>query len=467
MNIIEALQDDHLFRPFLGDLSTWAPWKAALRALYGLERPFPQIGERIAQCTGRDPAKLPSDGFQAALFLTGRRSGKSRISAVIGAYEAVLAGHEAKLAPGEQGLVAVCAPSRRQSRIVANYLRAVFDTPLLRSEVAKEYSDAFELKNGNRIEILTGDYRLIRGFTLIAAIVDEIAFFGLDEESKVKSDTELVRAIKPALATTGGKLICISSPYAKKGWTWNQFQRNYGNDSGRTLVWKAPSRYMNPTLPESVVQEAMEEDRAAALSEFFAEFRDDVVAYLPREVIERVVVPGRAEIPPRRNVRYTAFADLSGGRGDDAALAIAHLEERTVVVDLLVRYQPPFNPNEVVRQMVNHCNRYGIERVIGDNYAAEWVASAFTNNGIHYAKAEMNKSQLYLELLPRICAGEIELLDDSKLIGQLANLERRTRSGGKDSIDHPAGGHDDLANAVAGVAVTSTANRKLARAFLF
>ena len=40
-----------------------------------------------------------------------------------------------------------------------------------------------------------------------------------------------------------------------------------------------------------------------------------------------------------------------------------------------------------------------------------------------------------------------------KLIDQIAGLERRTRSGGKDIIDHPPGGKDDLANVVAGVAV--------------
>ena len=33
---------------------------------------------------------------------------------------------------------------------------------------------------------------------------------------------------------------------------------------------------------------------------------------------------------------------------------------------------------------------------------------------------------------------------------QLTMLERRTARGGKDSIDHPRGGHDDVANSVAG-----------------
>jgi hypothetical protein len=37
------------------------------------------------------------------------------------------------------------------------------------------------------------------------------------------------------------------------------------------------------------------------------------------------------------------------------------------------------------------------------------------------------------------------------LVDQLVNLERRTGRGGRDIIDHPPHGHDDIANAVAGV----------------
>ena len=40
------------------------------------------------------------------------------------------------------------------------------------------------------------------------------------------------------------------------------------------------------------------------------------------------------------------------------------------------------------------------------------------------------------------------------LVDQLAVLERRTRSGGRDTVDHPPGRHDDLANVAAGVAAT-------------
>jgi hypothetical protein len=46
-----------------------------------------------------------------------------------------------------------------------------------------------------------------------------------------------------------------------------------------------------------------------------------------------------------------------------------------------------------------------------------------------------------------------------KLVHQLVGLERRTSRGGRDSIDHAPGGHDDLANSVAGVADVISSGR--------
>jgi hypothetical protein len=458
MNIVKAMRDPQLFGPYFGaDLTTWRAWQVALRALYGGAITTDANKQLVQQCTGRDAARLPRTGFDSALFLVGRRSGKSRTAAAIGAFEAVLAGHERKLAKGERGIVPVISPSRYQSRVVKDHIRSIFSTPLLQSQVVSETAAGFELVSGTRVEILAGDYRTIRGYTLLAAIIDEICFFGLDAESRVRSDTELIRAILPGLATTGGKLIAISSPYARRGWSWRQYQRCFGNDDAATLVWNAPSRTMNETLPQRVVDQAIAEDLQAAKSEYLGEFRDDVAAFLPIELVERLVVPGRKELPRDRHRMYWAFADVSGGRNDDTALCIAHRDDRTVVIDKICRYRPPFNPHLVIRQMTDELKRWGIQRVVGDYYGAEFVATTFGSCGVQYTRSTKNKNELYAELLPRVSAQELELLDDSALVAQLASLERRTRAGGRDIIDHPPGGHDDLANVVAGVATLASA----------
>ena len=55
--------------------------------------------------------------------------------------------------------------------------------------------------------------------------------------------------------------------------------------------------------------------------------------------------------------------------------------------------------------------------------------------------------------MPLLNSGRVELLDLPLLTAQLCGLERRTARGGRDSIDHALGVHDDIANAVADVLV--------------
>jgi hypothetical protein len=45
-------------------------------------------------------------------------------------------------------------------------------------------------------------------------------------------------------------------------------------------------------------------------------------------------------------------------------------------------------------------------------------------------------------------SGKIELPDIPRVINQICGLERKVSRGGRDSIDHAPGGHDDFANSV-------------------
>jgi hypothetical protein len=259
--------------------------------------------------------------------------------------------------------------------------------------------------------------------------------------------------VKPALATTRARFIGISSPYAPRGWAHRQWQRHHGCDTSKSLVWVAESRRMNETLPQSLIDDALQEDRAAALSEYYAQWREDVGLFLGREAIQACVVADRQELLPfTRQRSYSAFIDTSGGRGDDAAIAIAHRHEGKVVIDLLRRFPSPHDPHEIVRRMSELLHKYDVNCATGDAYSAEWATQAFSSCGIHLTNSAKNRSQLYLELLPRLCSKEIELPDNERLVNQLASLERRTRSGGRDVVDHAPGAHDDLSNVVAGVA---------------
>ena len=73
--------------------------------------------------------------------------------------------------------------------------------------------------------------------------------------------------------------------------------------------------------------------------------------------------------------------------------------------------------------------------------------------------SDLSASELYLNFAALLSSGRVELVDDEKLKLQFQCLERRTGRSGKDSVDHPPGMHDDIANAVAGAVVLASHDR--------
>jgi len=206
---------------------------------------------------------------------------------------------------------------------------------------------------------------------------------------------------------------------------------------------------MNPTLPERVVEEAMKRDPEAAKAEYLAEFRSDLEQFLIREVVDTAVRPNPLELPFNRAHRYYAFVDPAGGGHDEFCLAICHREGDVTVVDVLRARRGI--PAEVTAGYAELLKSFGIRKVTGDKYAGSWPADEFKKHGIEYIPSDKPKSGLYLDLLPAINSGLVELPPDDRLVHQLTGLERRTARGGRDSIDHAPGGHDDRANVVAGL----------------
>jgi hypothetical protein len=107
----------------------------------------------------------------------------------------------------------------------------------------------------------------------------------------------------------------------------------------------------------------------------------------------------------------------------------------------------------VTAEFADVIKSYALSSCTGDRYAGEWPREQFQKYGVHYKTSDKPKSAIYGELLPLINSGKVELLDNELMTRQLLNLERRTARSGKDSIDHPPGAHDDIANAAAGALV--------------
>ena len=133
-------------------------------------------------------------------------------------------------------------------------------------------------------------------------------------------------------------------------------------------------------------------------------------------------------------------------------LAVAHGEKERAVLDLIREVRAPFSPRVAVGEFCELLKAYHISEITGDRYSAEWVKEAFEHHRVRYIASERNRSEIYLEFLPALASGQVELLDHDRMKHQLAELERRTGAG-RDTVDHPVGGADDVANAAAGALV--------------
>lgn len=447
ITIIEACQDPQIFGPWFKDRETWTAWFAFLKVVFGLPLEPAEL-EIYRRCTGRK-SPLPS-GYLAATLIIGRRGGKSLILALIAAFLAACCDWSPYLTGGERGTIMIVAADRKQARAIFRYLKGMLSIPLLAPLIERETLDAIDLGNNITVEILAANFRTVRSYTLVAALADEEAFWLTDEGSS-NPDTEIIAAIRPAMATIPrAMLLKASSPYARRGDLYDDYRRYYGQENADVLVWKADTRTMNPTVPESFIAAEFEKDPANAAAEYGAEFRSDIESFISREAVEACVVSGRHELPPARGIRYVGFVDPSGGSGDSMTLAISHREGERAVLDAVREVRPPFSPEDVVAEFASLLRTYGISRIVGDKYAGLWPRERFQVHGIHYEASAKPKSELYSELLPLINGGRAELLDHKKLVNQICSLERRTARSGKDSIDAPHGAPEDIANAAAG-----------------
>jgi hypothetical protein len=274
-------------------------------------------------------------------------------------------------------------------------------------------------------------------------------------ENSTNPDSEILNAVRPGLVTTGGPLFMISSPYARRGELWRTYQKHFGvAGDPLILVAQGTSRDFNPTLSQSVVDRAIERDSASASAEYLAEFRRDIENFATVEAVNACISRGTYERAPTHGLTYHGFVDPSGGSQDSMTIAVGHYNysTKTVTVDALREIKPPFSPEAVIDEFATLLKSYRVSQITGDKYAGGWCVEAFARVNIKYEQSAAPKSDLYRDLLPLINSGRIELLDSPRLVSQLTALERRTARGGRDSIDHPPGAHDDLVNAVAGVA---------------
>jgi len=149
-----------------------------------------------------DPWQLDVlDGeWRRTLLNCSRQSGKSTVTALLAAVEVTTV-------PGS--MVLIIASSDRQSALLFRTAIGMYRD--LGGEVPAnvETRRSLELANGSQLHALPGKEATIRGFSGVDLLV-------IDEASRVPD--ELHQAVRPMLATSGGRMAALSTPAGRRGW---------------------------------------------------------------------------------------------------------------------------------------------------------------------------------------------------------------------------------------------------------
>jgi len=197
------------------------------------------------------------------LMLCARQVGKSTVAALISLATAVTQAG---------ALILLVSPSQRQSgelfRVVMRHLRELPGAPAITAESALR----LELANGSRIVALPGDEKTIRGFAGAALVV-------LDEAARIED--ELIAAVRPMLATSGGRLIMLSTPFGKRGVFYEAW---HGSDSWHRVKIAATDC---PRISKQFLEEELAELGQQRFSEEYGlEFLENTEAVFPTGIID-------------------------------------------------------------------------------------------------------------------------------------------------------------------------------------
>ena len=142
------------------------------------------------------------------------------------------------------------APTQRQASGVLNYCRAFMESsPILRQQIIATTSDEIRLRDTVTIAVHPANYRTVRGRTLVACVMDETAQWR--DELSALPDVEALRAVVPALLTTKGLVIGISTPYGQRGLLFEKYRDFYGKSDPDTLVIKGATTTFHPIVDAS------------------------------------------------------------------------------------------------------------------------------------------------------------------------------------------------------------------------
>jgi phage terminase large subunit len=187
-----------------------------------------------------------------------RQAGKSTVVAVLALIEAVRR-------PG--AMVVLLSKTLPQAKELFNMVKE-FHARLGSRFLVKRTVQELRLEGGSRVICLPCKESSIRGYSGVTLLV-------IDEAARVPD--ELYRAARPMLAATDGRLICLSTPFGKRGFFYDAWVRG----GARWARFEVPVQRIPRIKPETVEDDRRDMGASWCRQEYECSF----------ETVEGVVYP--------------------------------------------------------------------------------------------------------------------------------------------------------------------------------
>lgn len=326
----------------------------------------------------------------------------------------------------------------------------------------------------------------LRGAGNICVILDEVAHF---TETGQSGAEEVYNAVVPStsayspkdpnnptvpIGEVQGRVILISSPLGKQGLFYNLFQIGMrgGKASENILAVQAPTWEVNPTVPAEEFEKHYLKNAAVFFTEYGGEFTDRTRGWIEKEKDLLACVDEALKPKTKGRARAPHFMGIDLGLvGDGTAVAIGHIEEDKIVLDLVTQIKAGegeyadkerLDFDDVADWVFNLTKKFYIVEGIFDQWAGIPFEQALAKRGL----GQMKSVQMTRQLTSNIFQNFKDMMWDERLclynrespevnghepyLQELLELQAHVQSKHVVVVEAPQvqGKHDDMSDAL-------------------
>jgi len=274
----------------------------------------------------------------------------------------------------------------------------------------------------------------LRGDSLDLAVFDEAAY--------IKPEA-WTHAVRPTLTDRHGKAMFFSTP-AGRNHFWEKYQNGIRQENG-WQSWLFPTS-ANPLMdPEEIEAAKRLLPEMIFRQEYLAEFVDDQGGVF-RRVQEAAILSPQ---DPQPNRQYIAGVDVAASV-DFTVVSVFDVESKEMVyLDRFNRVDYPV----LIDRLDSVYKRYHLDSmVVESNSIGRPVIDELVTRGLNivpFNTTSATKQSIIQSLQSAFENGQIRVLNDPVLVGELLSFEAKRNASGSFSYSAPDGMHDDCVMSLA------------------